>query len=92
MWATKEEISQFGSREGDLLVCEGEEGRRCGIIEVQLDRYTIQNVRHRVRAHKKSCNSYLQFVLNTVSTVSWFKSLNDRTTIAHLTGERFGRL
>ncbi len=88
MWAPKEEIRQFGSREGDLLVCEGEEGRRCGIIEVQLDRYTIQNVRHRVRAHKKSCNSYLQFVLNTVSSMIWFNALNERATIAHLTGER----
>ncbi len=42
MWSTKEEITQFGSREGDMLVCETGEGGCSGIVKVKLDSYMIQ--------------------------------------------------
>jgi len=32
MWASRDDIDQFGIAPGDLLVCEGGEGGRCGIL------------------------------------------------------------
>ncbi len=92
MWASQQEIIQFGIKKGDLLVCEGGEGGRCGIVEADVDGYVIQNALHRVRPHEGSHNDFLQFVLSTISAMGWFNALNERATIAHLTSERFGNL
>ena len=92
MWANQKEIMQFGIKEGDLLVCEGGEGGRCGIVKTNVEGYIIQNAVHRVRSREKSCIDFLQFVLRTVGAMGWFNALNERATIAHLTSERFGAL
>ena len=43
MWASQDDIDQFGIALGDLLVCEGGEGGRCGILKQKVGGYIIQN-------------------------------------------------
>lgn len=92
MWASQMEKELFGIEEGDLLVCEGGEGGRCGIFKSNVCGYIIQNALHRVRPREHSRNDYLQYTLSTTATMGWFGAINERATIAHLTGEKFGAL
>ena len=89
MWANPKEINPFGIRKGDLLVCEGGEGGRCGIIETDVSGYIIQNALHRVRPREGSRNEFLQYVLSTAGAAGWFDALNSRATIGHFTSEKF---
>ena len=92
MWANAYEIEQFGIRAGDLLVCEGGEGGRCGLVEeIQLG-YIIQNALHRVRLSGNSRNDYLQYVMSSIAQSGWFDAINSKATIAHFTAEKFGSL
>ncbi|MDE0101085.1 MAG: restriction endonuclease subunit S, partial [Bryobacterales bacterium] len=86
---------------GDLLVCEGGEGGRCGIVgdgSALPDPCIIQNALHRVRPRRQrsvgdaSRNDYLQYVLSTVASAGWLNVLTDKATIAHFTAEKFGAL
>ncbi|MYC31524.1 MAG: hypothetical protein F4X65_15780 [Chloroflexi bacterium] len=92
MWASQKENELFGIEKGDLLVCEGGEGGRCGIVNSNVDGYIIQNALHRVRSRENSRNDYLQYTLSTTSAMGWFEAINERATIAHFTGEKFGAL
>ena len=88
MWANPREIEQFDIRKGDLLVCEGGEGGRCGIVWTDLDGYIIQNALHRIRSKDQSLNQYLQYVLSVAKARGWLDVLNDKATIAHFTREK----
>ena len=92
MWASQNDVEQFGIALGDLLVCEGGEGGRCGILTQKTDGYIIQNALHRVRPRELSRNDFLQYVMSAVATSGWFDALNDKATIAHFTREKFGAL
>ena len=60
MWAGQSDIVRFGVAPSDLLVCEGGEGGRCGILRQDVKGYIIQNALHRVRPRQQSRNDYLQ--------------------------------
>lgn len=92
IWASPREIEQFGVRSGDLLVCEGGEGGRCGLVGDVEPGYIIQNALHRVRPIDHSRNDYLQYVMSAVATTGWFDAINNKATIAHFTREKFGSL
>ncbi len=92
MWASPKEISRYGVAVGDLLVCEGGEGGRAGIVRQLLDVHIIQNALHRVRAYQHSCNDFLQYVMSTISATGWFDAINNKATIAHFTREKFSTL
>ena len=92
MWASQNDIGQFGIAPGDLLVCEGGEGGRCGILKQEGVGYIIQNALHRVRPREQSRNDFLQYVMSAVAATGWFDALNDKATIAHFTREKFGAL
>ena len=101
MWATPDEVDRYGIVVGDLLVCEGGEGGRCGIVKhgtALPDPCIIQNALHRVRPRNWgsvgdiSRNDYLQYMMSTVASAGWFDVLTDKATIAHLTAEKFGAL
>ena len=92
MWASQTDIGQFGVAPGDLLVCEGGEGGRCGILKEGGYGYIIQNALHRVRPQEKGRNDFLQYVMSFVAATRWFDALNDKATIAHFTREKFGAL
>ena len=88
MLANPREIAQFGIEKGDLLVCEGGEGGRSGIIWGDVDGYIIQNALHRIRPKGSTSNQYLQFVMYTAAAYGWFDALNAKATIAHFTREK----
>ena len=88
MWANPREIAQFGIQEGDLLVCEGGEGGRSGIVWSAIDGYIIQNALHRIRPKGSTSNQYLQFVMYVAAAYGWFDALNAKATIAHFTREK----
>ena len=88
MWATPREIELFGIHRGDLLVCEGGEGGRSGIVCAHIEGYIIQNALHRVTPKGQSLNRYLQYVMYAASIYGWFDALNDKATIAHFTREK----
>ena len=92
MWASPYEIEQFGILPGDLLVCEGGEGGRCGLVEEMQPGYIIQNALHRVRPLGTCRNDYLQYVMSAISKTGWFDAINNKATIAHFTVEKFGSL
>ena len=101
MWANQNEIDRYEVLTGDLLVCEGGEGGRCGIVAPSGDDPNpciIQNALHRVRPRalangtRISRNDYLQYVMSAIAAAGWFDSLNDKATIAHFTAEKFGAL
>ena len=92
MWASANDSTQFGIARGDLLVCEGGEGGRCGIVKQQVDGYIIQNALHRVRPRRQNRNDYLQYMMSAVAATNWFAALNDKATIAHFTREKFSAL
>ena len=92
MWASPSELDQYGIMPDDLLVCEGGEGGRCGILKQRVDICIIQNALHRVRPRQHNRNDFLQYVLSAVAAKGWFDALNDKATIAHFTREKIGSL
>ena len=92
MWASQHDIEQFGVRAGDLLVCEGGEGGRCGLIRESLRGHIIQNALHRLRPLRGSSNNYLEYVLSSTASTGWFNAINNKATIAHFTKEKCGSL
>jgi type I restriction enzyme S subunit len=92
MWASQRDLSRYGVRHGDLLVCEGGEGGRCGIVQRPPPNAVIQNALHRVRPRMDDRVEYLSLVMSCVSSSGWFDALNNKATIAHFTGEKFGAL
>lgn len=92
MWINPQELHQYSIREGDLLVCEGGEGGRCGLVGNIKENYIIQNALHRVRELGKGRNDYLQYVLISISATEWFQSINNKATITHFTKDKFSAL
>ena len=92
MWSSKDEIEKYGIESGDLLVCEGGEGGRSGILTHINGPCIIQNALHRVRSKRTGDNQYLIYVLNHIAASGWFDVLNDKATIAHFTNEKFRAL
>ena len=92
MWATQEEIGQLEVLPGDLLVCEGGEGGRAGIVISIPKGFIIQNALHRVRSRGKSQNQFLQHMMKVISDSGWFEAINSKATIAHFTKEKFEAL
>lgn len=92
MWASPHDVEQYGVRVGDLLVCEGGEGGRCGTVREIPDSYIIQNALHRVRPLDQCRNGYLQWLMSAISATGWFDAINSKATIAHFTREKFGAL
>ncbi len=88
MWASPNDVSQFGIQEGDLLVCEGGEGGRSGIVSADVNGFIIQNALHRIRSKSLGLNQYLQFVMFAAAAHGWLDALNDKATIAHFTREK----
>ena len=92
MWASPVEISQYEVGEGDLLVCEGGEVGRCGIVQSPPKDCIIQNAVHRVRPKNWADSRFLHYVLHAVNSSGWFDVLCNKATIAHFTREKFADL
>ena len=92
MWANSHDEVQYGVLDGDLLVCEGGEVGRAGIVRNPPHRAIIQNALHRVRSVGKSKVRLLMYQLRHIASQGWFDILCNRATIAHFTSEKFGDL
>ncbi|MHC1575309.1 MAG: restriction endonuclease subunit S [Candidatus Methanogasteraceae archaeon] len=88
MWAKPSDIQQYGIRGDDLLVCEGGEVGRAGVVTSPPEQCIIQNALHRVRAKKSSDVQFLGYVLHAVNSSTWFDVLCNKATIAHFTREK----
>jgi len=91
MWASKYELGKYSVKKGDLLVCEGGEVGRAGILKDDLNNVIIQNSLHRVRS-KINLNTFLMYVLENAASKNWFEILCNKATIAHFTGDKFSAL
>jgi type I restriction enzyme S subunit len=92
MWASRTDTAQYGVSDGDLLVSEGGEVGRAGIVSKPPEGCIIQNALHRVRPRTHASERYLLYALRAVSSAGWFDVLCNRATIAHFTREKFAEL
>jgi len=92
MWASPGDVRKYSVRDGDLLVCEGGEVGRAGILRNPPAKCIIQNALHWVRPKEDNCNRFLMYLLEVASYRGWFDILCNKATIAHFTGEKFGWL
>lgn len=94
MWAHERECEKYHVQKGDLVVCEGGEGGRCGIVQDVPQNCIIQNALHRVREDQsgESRIGYLQYVIRAVSSAEWLEVTNSKATIAHFTKDKFDEL
>ena len=91
MWASPSDIKHFGVKSGDLLVCEGGEAGRAGIVDSAPVPCIIQNALHRVRG-KGADVRFLLYVLQKIGSGGWFDVLCNRATISHFTREKLAEL
>jgi len=91
MWASPADVRQYGVKKGDLLVCEGGEAGRAGIIVSVPSLCIIQNAVHRVRGNGADVR-FLLYVLHAVSSGGWFDVLCNKATIAHFTRKKLAEL
>ncbi|WP_428825403.1 restriction endonuclease subunit S [Azonexus sp. IMCC34842] len=92
MWATPDEIEKFSVKEGDLLICEGGEVGRTATLGQIENPCIIQNALHRVRSTKNTSTAYLKYLMRHIADTGWFSILCNKTTIAHLTGEKLAEI
>ncbi len=90
MWASPSDLKNYSVEDGDLLVCEGGEVGRAGILADVPDSCIIQNALHRVRAKGRNNTKYLMYLLEVAGSNKWIEILCNKATIAHFTGEKFG--
>ncbi|CYU88473.1 type I restriction modification DNA specificity protein [Streptococcus suis] len=88
MWCNPSEVGKYEIKNGDLLVCEGGEVGRCGIVEHLSDRAIIQNAVHRIRPTEKADVRFLNYYIQHTTKSKWFDILCNKATIAHLTSEK----
>jgi type I restriction enzyme S subunit len=91
MWASSYELLKYAVQKGDLLVCEGGEAGRAGMLKDIDEAVIIQNALHRVRS-KTNSTLFLMYMLKLASENKWFEILCNKATIAHFTGEKFAAL
>ena len=88
MWCNPSEVSKYEIINGDLLVCEGGEVGRCGIVEYLSDRAIIQNAVYRIRSAERANVRFLNYYIQHTTKSKWFDILCNKATIAHLTSEK----
>ncbi|HFI0347567.1 TPA: restriction endonuclease subunit S [Streptococcus suis] len=88
MWCNPSEVGKYEIKNGDLLICEGGEVGRCGIVEHLSDKAIIQNAVHRIRPTEKANVRFLSYYIQHTTKSKWFDILCNKATIAHLTSEK----
>lgn len=88
MWCSSQESSKYMVKNGDLLICEGGEVGRCGILTNLEELAIIQNALHRVRNTTRADVRYLNYFIQHTAQSDWFSILCNKATIAHFTSEK----
>lgn len=92
MWASAGDLVKYSVADGDLLVCEGGDVGRSGIVFDPPEGAIIQNALHRVREKKGNNTRFLMYLTEVAASQGWFEILCNKSTIAHFTGEKFGAM
>ena len=92
MYADPIDQAHYGVVDGDLLVCEGGDVGRAGIVRSPPPGAIIQNALHRVRSKGTSDIRFLLYLLKYAASQDWFDVLCNRATIAHFTSDKLGDL
>jgi len=92
MWASNEDTIKYGVKNGDLLVCEGGEVGRAGIVNNVNPPCIIQNALHRVRSKNKNNPKFLMYLLQEAYNKDWINIICNKATISHFTREKLGWL
>lgn len=92
MWASPKDKKKYAVQNGDLLICEGGEVGRTALLEGIEGDCIIQNALHRVRGTEKANINYLKYLMRHIADAGWFDILCNKSTIAHLTGEKLDAL
>jgi type I restriction enzyme S subunit len=92
MWASDADTRYYGVRAGDLLVCEGGQPGRAGIVSSVPDKCILQNSLHRVRAKSTHDLGFLLYLLWEANRSGYLDSECNKATIVHFTKEKFGSL
>ncbi len=84
MWTTKDEIERIGVKNNDLLICEGGEAGRSGILSNLKNTCIIQNHVHRVRSKNDASTKFLMYLMEFFHSSGILKTIISRVTIASL--------
>ncbi|WP_151752997.1 restriction endonuclease subunit S [Acinetobacter soli] len=88
MWCNSKELDKYAVNNGDLLICEGGEVGRCGILNTLNEPAIIQNALHRVRSTHRADVKYLNYFIQHTAQSDWFSIICNKATIAHFTSEK----
>jgi len=87
---SKDEITKFQLRRGDLLVCEGGEVGRCAVWQEQVKPCFYQKALHRLRSRNGSIDAYfMMYYLHLMVTSPRMVHYTGQTSISHFTREQF---
>ncbi len=84
MWATEDQIKKIEVKNNDLLICEGGEAGRSGIMSNLKNKCIIQNHIHRVRPKNDSSCKFLLYLMEYFNSSGILKSFVGRVTISSL--------
>ena len=90
---TGTDLSRYGLRVGDLLVCEGGEVGRAAIWNGELENCFYQKALHRLRQRDVGRDStrFLYFIFQAAAATGVFAGTGGKSTIAHLPAETLRR-
>ena len=89
MYFTDKDKAKFALQEGDLLVCEGGEVGRCAIWKGEINPCYYQKALHRLRPKGQIISEYFQSYMEHIAGTKYLDDFTSRTSIAHLTKEKF---
>ncbi len=92
MWFSINERSRYNVSEGDLIVNEGGDAGRAGLVKNLSHDLYIQNAVHRVRGIKYVSNQFLLYWLYFLKGIEYIELICNKATIMHFTVDKFRNL
>lgn len=92
MWFSEREKKQYSIASGDLIVNEGGDAGKAGIVKKLEDKIYIQNAVHRVRGKGQNKVEFLYYWLYTLKSIEYIELICNKATIMHFTLEKFKNL
>jgi type I restriction enzyme, S subunit len=86
------ELTTFGLKYGDIVMCEGGEPGRCAIWKEQMPGMMIQKAIHRIRASDNMHHIYLYYSLRHQGQTGQMATLFTGATIKHLPREKLEKV
>ena len=83
-----EEDERYGTKYGDLIICEGGEPGRCAIWKEQLPNMKIQKALHRLRVNEEMDYRYVYYWFLLAGKQGALKQYYTGATIMHMPGQK----